>query len=512
MRFRASTIAAVVVVVLSASFQARAIGASTTKTPEADGESFSFVDKDIISSERGVLRTLHPGHQLSIPVLEAQEPWESKRINIETVLYDAQSGRFRMWYTSHLSNLKNIQDRLVPRLRNNNGCLVLYATSKDGIHWNRPNLGLYRFDGSAQNNIVYDMDSSSVIFDPQDADPAKRYKMLGYRHGDKSGYYAAFSADGIHWADYPKNPVLEFGDTIRAVRDPLTGRYFAFHKRPLNAGGDHDPLGGINKRVVWLSTSPDFQDWTKPQLVLAPDKEDDTWVLGPDQRTEFYDMSGFPYGRGFLGLLAVLQVTQVQKKSAINAENQSPVDGPVDIQLVYSRDGVEWKRFPDRCPIISHGKTGNFDGGMILFVANTPVVYNDQTLVYYTGFKTTHGGSMPPKRADVGLASWRLDGFVSLDGGSYGGEVETVPLSVSGNQLEINVDASHGSACAELLSEDGKVLPGYSMEDCVPVVSDEVHHVIHWKGKDALPNGHPLRFRFRLRDASLYSFRILSSQ
>src|SRR5206468_4154813 len=130
-------------------------------------------------------------------------------------------GVFHMWYNSHLGSGHAPID---PPLRNRNGDLVLYATSRDGVHWVRPNLGIYAFGGSRDNNIVYDMHSPNVIVDAREADPARRYKMVGYRGGSPRGYFGAYSADGLHWTEVSKSPILGHGDTVTATRDPASGR------------------------------------------------------------------------------------------------------------------------------------------------------------------------------------------------------------------------------------------------------------------------------------------------
>ena len=348
------------------------------------------------------------------------------------------------------------------------------------------------------------MHSPNVIVDTREPDPSRRYKMVGYRNGTPRGYFAAYSADGLHWTDAARNPILEHGDTVTATRDPASGRYLVFHKRPAK-------VRGYDRRVVWLSTSTDFENWTAPALILEPDLQDDAWARGTGQRTEFYDMSGFPYGGQFLGLLAVLRVTQVRAAKDVLRE-QSPVDGPLEIELAHSRDSLAWQRFPDRRPVISRGAKGSFVAGSILGVSNPPVVVRDEVWVYYTGMTTTHGGALPEKRMSIGLARWRLDGFVSLDGDFQGGVVETVPLRLAGNRLELNVNATHGSAAVEVLSSDGVPLPGYGASDCRAAESDEVHHAVRWKGHDRIETNQPVRLRFYLRNASLYSFRALGGK
>ena len=130
----------------------------------------------------------------------------------------------------------------------------------------QPVAGAHAFDGSRDNNIVFDLHSPSVLLDGAERDPAKRYKMLGEFRGN---YYAAHSADGLRWTSYPRNPVLQHSDTITLTRDPATGDYLAYHKRMAT-------VRGLGRRVVWLSRSRDFQAWT----------EDDAWAIRPGERTK----------------------------------------------------------------------------------------------------------------------------------------------------------------------------------------------------------------------------------
>ena len=453
-----------------------------------------FVDDSIVEIKTGLVRTIHPGQRLAHPVLEPERPWEGQRIYVYgTVHYDPESQLFRMWY---MSSLRGGHGHQMPEPRRTPADLVLYATSQDGVHWERPNLGLCAFDGSTKNNIVFNVHSPSVIVDDAEDDPSRKYKMAGVGRMDRRGYWVAYSADGLHWRDYPINPIFPFSDTITTTRDPASGDYMVFHKRPAL-------VRGYKRRSVWLSTSPDFQTWSEAKLILAADEKDDAWVQHPDQRTEFYVMSGFPYGGQFLGLVSVFKLNKIH--ASVEAD-QSSHDGPIDIELAYSRDGRDWQRLEERTPVIPVGKPGTFDGGCLLGVSNPPVVYNDEIWVYYTAITTTHGGAMPPKRCTIGRAAWRLDGFVSLDSGSSGGRIETVPIEASGQQLVVNADAARGSLEVEVLSATGAPLAGYGRKDCVALCADEVRHVMRWQGSDRLPPDPSVRLRIQLKDAQLYSF------
>ena len=69
----------------------------------------------------------------------------------------------------------------------------------------------------------------------------------------------------------------------------------------------------------------------------------------------------------------------------------------------------------------------------------------DEVRLYYTGITTTHGGYLPRKKITIARASWRLDGWVSLDAVETPGTVETTPMPSDGQRLIVNADAARGS-------------------------------------------------------------------
>jgi len=470
-------------------------GADAGEAVRIGTETRIFVDDALVAVKTGVVRKVHPCRKLPGPVVEPERPWEGRRVYVYgTVHYDAAARLFRMWYASYPPAGKRDN-----RLTRSPRALVLYATSTDGVRWSRPNLGLYEYAGSKDNNIVYDLDSPSVLVDAREPDPAKRYKMIGRgrRKGGGHGAWVAYSSDGVHWKDYPVNPVFKSSDTITFTRDPYRGDYLAFHK--LGA-----KIRGYRRRVVWLATSRNMQTWSPSKLVMAPDEVDDAWVKQKGQRTEFYNMSAFAYAGQFLALVPTFRLTRTLKDPA---PDQSSHDGPIHAQLVHSRDGRNWRRLDDRTPAIPNGPA-DFDAGCILGVTNTPVIRDEEIWIYYTAITTGHGGAMPEKRITIGRAAWRLDGFVSLDAGDEEGVVETVALRLTGNRLIVNADASKGYLTVEVLNQGGRLLPGYASRDCIPLRTDAVRYVVRWKDHDRLKTERPVRLRFRLRNAELYAFKI----
>jgi hypothetical protein len=106
--------------------------------------------------------------------------------------------------------------------------------------------------------------------------------------------------------------------------------------------------------------------------------------------------------------------------------------------------------------------------------------------------------------------SLRLDGFVSVQAPLRGGELLTRPLTFQGDRLEINFATSAaGSLRLELQTADGQPIPGYTLEDCPETFGDAVDRTVTWKSGSRVDQlaGTPLRLRFVLHDADLYSFR-----
>ena len=107
----------------------------------------------------------------------------------------------------------------------------------------------------------------------------------------------------------------------------------------------------------------------------------------------------------------------------------------------------------------------------------------------------------------------RLDGFMSADAGTAEGELTTVPLVFDGSRVELNVQTSvSGSLKAEILGEDGKALPGYSLDECRAIKGNFIRTVLSWKSGDDVSalQGRPIRLRFVMRHAKLYAFQFCS--
>ena len=154
-------------------------------------------------------------------------------------------------------------------------------------------------------------------------------------------------------------------------------------------------------------------------FVLEPDEHDQ-----PD--TEFYGLSAFSYGGQYLGLLRVFH-TYSQL---------------MDTQLTSSREGLVWDLSGYRRIFLPLGYMRNeyggssFDSGMV-FPVTAPAVKDDKLWIYYSGFANHHNTLAKEHTGEIGLATLRLDGFVSLEATSEA-SVITRPVTFQGSSMTLN--------------------------------------------------------------------------
>lgn len=465
-----------------------------------------FVDDYRIASSTNLRRVIHPARKHpDNPILLPVKPWEGQYVFLYgTVMRDAEEGIWKAWYLT--MNHFRYPQNVFPE-----STYLCYATSKDGLKWDKPALGVIAYRGSRENNIVFEadhlpehnvsgiLDTVSVIKDENAADRSRRYKMMIWRQNHRlvdgkwilnreeprpTGYYIAFSADGIRWKEEPK-PVWVYDpvrDTMTTMWDPRTGKYVAFVKQTV-----------AGKRARFWSESADFLHWTGPAPMLAADDKDPPEV-------ELYNNTGFYYEGMYLGLLAVFHPAP-------------PENVYLDIQLISSRDGRKWDRVGDRAPFIEIGRRDiDWDFGFHSPSSGPPVRVGDELWFYYSGRSYRHpipGQGREPNHGAIGLAKSRLDGFVSMRAGAAPGSLTTVPLRFTSPGLYVNASvAAGGSVRAEALDESGNPIPGFSRNDCLPFAGDNVRQQVRWTAHESLAPlaGRTVRLRFHLQQADLYSF------
>ena len=441
-----------------------------------------FIDDYWIENSTNIETKLHqPQKYSNNPIIKSDVPWEENPYCFGTVIFDEEDSIFKFWYQSY-NHVDIIKERTP----------ILYATSTDGINWNRPNLGIIEYDGSTDNNIVlqnygyHDLYSPSVIKDSQESDLNKRYKMiwwdfpLGKEGYQDDGMCVAFSPDGIHWTKYSGNPVLHAKKTSKSISDVMSvmfdenlSKYVAYTK------GWADPWPAF--RQIVRTESDDFIHWSEPEVVISHKHN----IEDPQS----YGMTVSQYGNSYIGLLL---------------SYKKPGNETIDVQLAVSHDNMAWSRVANQQTFLPLGPSGSWDDGM-LFCA--PMFnHNKKTLIYYGGWDNSHN-SKEIRRSGIGLATLRLNGFVSLNAGIDTATVITKFLQNAHGPLLINADASKGSLRVELEDREGKTIPGYSFDDCLPINKNEVVQKVRWKKNTELPgNGNNISIKFKMTKTELYGF------
>ena len=113
--------------------------------------------------------------------------------------------------------------------------------------------------------------------------------------------------------------------------------------------------------------------------------------------------------------------------------------------------------------------------------------------------------------AAIGLATLRLDGWVSIDAGAKEGTLTTKPFAFEGDRLLINATAPEGRVSVEILDQlSQRPIPGFGKTDSEIFSGDAIRHQVGWKGKSDLSKlaGKTIQLRFYLQRAKLYSFAI----
>ena len=456
-----------------------------------------FCDELIIEEMRGLERTLNqPVRYAGNPLMFPIHPWEGRLELYGTVLRDAD-GSFRMWYTglggmgvagmgATLGKWAHLGFDPANLLYS-----YCYAVSKDGIFWERPNLGLVEYGGSKENNLLMlDAAGGNVCRDDRLPDPERRYKALFYEARDPGGtpnegdgVSVAFSPDGLSWTKYQGNPVIRrASDSHRLLGWDDRHRAWVAYCRPTVHEGN--PV-----RRIGRCTSDDFIHWNDPEEVLVPDERD-------PPGTQFYCMAVFRCAGLYIGQLHVYHTNP--------EEPHIRFYGTIDIQLAVSRDGIRWERVCDRAGFMENGPAGSDDAGEI-YMANAPVEVGDELWFYYSPCGVEHGPT--GRSGPINLAKLRLDGFVSVDAEAETGTLVTRPFRCEGGSLRINAAARGGEVSVAVLDGDGVQQDRFGKSDSALFDGDSVGHETTWRRAcfDDL-RGRVIRLKFYLRNARLYSF------
>ena len=399
---------------------------------------------------------------------------------------------------------------------------LCYATSIDGRNWEKPQLGLIKYDGNTANNAVdlfngeCDLVCGPIIFDPEDSDPDRRFKGAFWTRRYRGKVAVAYSPDGLHWKESPANPRGGYIEQSGLIRH--NGCYY------LNGHGGGLHFGPVRNLVTYASY--DFEHWTLAScLGYQRDREpaEASYQHACGTAGEQVHLGAGLWDRGniILGVtdlwhghpsgdlrLVTMDLGLLISHDALHYSEPAP-----DFRLVpgyqeigFKMDFIDEKddiRPLSRGPGVSHGQ------GMCN--------WKDETLLFYEAWND----------GDVRLATWPRDRigylrFYDAEGWLGSDAKSEIPrhcitcsLKPEGSSTHVFVNADgvseHSELSVEVLDEQFRPVKGYSGDACIPLKEPGLRQSVSWKGKgDTIDYGGPFRLQvtyagLRPEDIKLYA-------
>jgi hypothetical protein len=529
-----------------------------------------FLDDHVPARSTGFDRVVHHPRPMGV-VIPSDRPWETA--GVAPLLVDRrEDGSFFAFYTAMWWDIDHAgilpddfrQDRAHHIFHG-----IAYAESDDGIHWRKPSLSLVDAPGAVDwdrhapfpspNGVTRDNNLGVPFVVVADlrrfgnvSDPAKRYALrlapdpagpagvgASWTYAPQ-GYFAAEIPDFRNDPEWP-NKLVDSGGCF----DP--------RRHLLHFWDDiHDEWVAIEQGVTghWLPSrevarfaSKDLVNWTS-RSVLYPDAGD---VHDQHYYDEPMSLTPFCAEDVVVGLLSWFHSDRTHPDGGPNL-TPTPEHphvwpwcrkGTCEMRITLSRDGgITWDRTSSSEAWIPHGteedswdrlvigpmppaRVGDEDWFYIDVIDGDHLVIrnNVDQDSYYRDRVTKH---------QVGLYVQRHNRYVSLTARNQPEVLITRPITVTGDSLELNVDATRGevrvgiAAAEPAPTFDGstpayaphllekRLLPGFTFDDCVPIRSNSIEQAVEFaKGNMAALRGRDVHLLFRMVNADLYGFRLV---
>ena len=463
--------------------------------------------------------------------LDMNMPWEGEHCNYCAIIHDGE--KYRLYYRGCGANGGPWQEQ------NGSHTVICVAYSDDGKNFYRPNLGIYDFYGSKDNNIVFMeeryIDNFAVIYDTNPDCPAdEKYKGLSNCEYDitpdgkfiknskmadgnntrtnRLAYYK--SADGIHF-EYVRPIMVEgaFDSLNFALWDEEIGEYRLYYRGYHNLDTEKEEKIEYefepHVRDVRLATSKDFVNWTDHGILDYGENDKLAVQFYTNCIEKYYRANAF-YG---------IPTRYIDRSPDKNNYKYLPDVGgfrPMLIEkygrggtaiteatLMTSRDGFRFNRTHEAflSPGIENGDNWVYgDGYFARGIIETPSDFkgepNEMSLFCIAGYRA--------RPTTLERYTLRIDGFFSWSADFNGGEVLTKPFTFEGGKMNVNFATSAlGYLHIVLCDEDGNELDGY---DSGRLFGNSIERPVDFEKSLSDLNGKTVRMKVSMKDAEFYSF------
>ena len=466
-----------------------------------------FCDGYLLNGERTTAETILHTPVRRETVFVCDNPWEGNTSNYYSFFYDAEFGIYRMYYKSGQAFVDS------PTIKVHPSSQFCYAESTDGLHWTKPDLGLWGHTNILTRDL--NIDNFFVFKDENPAcPPSQRYKAVcGYK---TLWYYP--SADGIHFRFEEGADLMEMGagyfDTLNTVRwDKTLGKYVGFFRMSRLADGtipknmDDESRFIRCLRDIMYCTSEDFFHWDEPVALEYAD----------DYIFELYTNCVSRYPRA-PHIYTAFPTRYVQRQTwdcnydalggkegrRMRYEKSDAGRGGLAVTetlFMTSRDGIHWTRFPE-----AFLRPGPQTEENWMYGDRYPAVGFLETPNHIPGADPELSmlipdGRLSEKPSQLVRYSLRMDGFVSLHAGYEEKVVVTKPFLYTGKTLHMNFSTSAAGFVQVKLKDfqsNALLSPelfGDSTDRTVPF----------YDGDPGMLEGRPVVLEVRMSDADLYS-------
>ena len=378
------------------------------------------------------------------------------------------------------------------------------AISKDGKNWEKPDLGVYEYNGSTHNNVCdFPLDghlqACVIFYDPEDTEE-RRFKMSFESPRYQKCMGVAFSSDGIHWKEYEKNPVGSvFYEQSGGVK--IDGVYY------VTGQGDTGHYSPKGSRKLATYCSSDFIHWT-PAACMGFTRESlppkPTYYGGVNGSQVHLGAGLWDRGNVILGFYGMWEGHPSNDRHLIY----------MNLGLVVSHDGLHYHEPVPNFPIILGGEMKNDSPA----AGHFPALMQGQGAENIGGETVVWFGLWPESDSNgVRAATWGRDRLGHME--SYVGPgkdsfiisdliyLEDAPAKV---WLNVSGLSDYSRISVSVLDENFQTLPGYGREECNEVMENGYRIPVSWQRKLAVSCGQPVRIRvdfegIRPEDVRLYA-------